>query len=145
MHTFKMSLYVLFIFWFFNIFTVFSIVSLVLQADTVFLSPPWGGPDYAKVRTYDIKTMLKPRDGWVFFSKLDVRLAWRQVLTSCCSDLYSCRYFLFNTAKKIASRVVMFLPRNVDLNQLAELCLSSHPPWALEVLILFIQWDFSYE
>ncbi|XP_059454311.1 uncharacterized protein LOC132184626 isoform X2 [Corylus avellana] len=76
-----------------------------LKADTVFLSPPWGGPDYAKVQTYDIKTMLKPRDG----------------------------YFLFNTAKKIASRLVMFLPRNVDLNQLAELCLSSHPPWALEV------------
>ncbi|KAF3965632.1 hypothetical protein CMV_010200 [Castanea mollissima] len=76
-----------------------------LKADTVFLSPPWGGPDYTKVKTYDIKTMLKPRDG----------------------------YSLFNTAKEIASRLVMFLPRNVDLNQLAELCLSAHPPWALEV------------
>ncbi|KAG7941456.1 hypothetical protein I3843_16G044300 [Carya illinoinensis] len=76
-----------------------------LKADTVFLSPPWGGPDYGKVETYDIKTMLKPRDG----------------------------YFLFNTAKKIASRLVMFLPRNVDINQLAELCLSAHPPWAVEV------------
>ncbi|XP_035541998.1 uncharacterized protein LOC108979557 isoform X4 [Juglans regia] len=63
-----------------------------LKADTVFLSPPWGGPDYAKVKTYDIKTMLKPRDG-----------------------------------------LVMFLPRNVDINQLAELCLSAHPPWAVEV------------
>lgn len=39
------------------------IVNVVLQADTVFLSPPWGGPDYAKVKRYDIKTMLKPRDG----------------------------------------------------------------------------------
>ena len=38
----------------------------VLQADTVFLSPPWGGPEYAKTMTYDIKTMLKPRDGWVY-------------------------------------------------------------------------------
>lgn len=82
----------------------FSLASK-LKADTVFLSPPWGGPDYAKVKTYDIKTMLKPRDG----------------------------YFLFDTAKEIASRLVMFLPRNVDLNQLAELCLSAHPPWALEV------------
>lgn len=36
---------------------------IVLQADTVFLSPPWGGPDYAKVLTYDMKTMLRPRDG----------------------------------------------------------------------------------
>ncbi|KAF8410072.1 hypothetical protein HHK36_002594 [Tetracentron sinense] len=76
-----------------------------LQADTAFLSPPWGGPDYAKVETYNIMTMLQPHDG----------------------------SFLFNTARGIASRIVMFLPRNVDLNQLAELSLSAHPPWALEV------------
>ncbi|KAJ4962899.1 hypothetical protein NE237_022838 [Protea cynaroides] len=76
-----------------------------LKADIVFLSPPWGGPDYAKVHTYDIKTMLKPCDG----------------------------YLLFSTARRIASRIVMFLPRNVDLNQLAELSLSVNPPWALEV------------
>ncbi|KAF3446649.1 hypothetical protein FNV43_RR11829 [Rhamnella rubrinervis] len=76
-----------------------------LKANIVFLSPPWGGPDYAKVETYDIKTMLKPRDG----------------------------YFLFNTAKEIASRIVMFLPKTVDLNQLAELSLSVSPPWSLEV------------
>ncbi|KAK7845620.1 trimethylguanosine synthase [Quercus suber] len=84
-----------------------------------------------KLKTYDIKTMLKPRDGLV--------------LTSCYSDMYLCRYSLFNTAKEIASRLVMFLPRNVDLNQLAELCLSAHPPWALEVdlLILFIWRAFS--
>ena len=48
---------------FFDILIIFSKYALVLQADTVFLSPPWGGPDYAKVKTYDIKTMLKPRDG----------------------------------------------------------------------------------
>ncbi|XP_043712489.1 uncharacterized protein LOC122661215 [Telopea speciosissima] len=77
----------------------------MLKAETVFLSPPWGGPDYAKVHTYDIKTMLKPCDGCL----------------------------LFSTARRIASRIVMFLPRNVDLNQLAELSLSVNPPWALEV------------
>ncbi|OVA15669.1 WW domain [Macleaya cordata] len=76
-----------------------------LKADVVFLSPPWGGPDYAKLQTYDIRTMLEPHDG----------------------------LFLFNTAREIASRIVMFLPRNVDLNQLAELSLSAHPPWSLEV------------
>jgi RNA cap guanine-N2 methyltransferase len=32
----------------------------------------------------------------------------------------------------MASRVVMFLPRNTDLNQLAELALSVDPPWSLE-------------
>ncbi|XP_048436785.1 trimethylguanosine synthase-like isoform X3 [Pyrus x bretschneideri] len=76
-----------------------------LKADTVFLSPPWGGPDYAKVKTYDMKTMLKPHDG----------------------------YFLFNIAKEVASRIVMFLPRNVDINQLAEIALSGSQPWSLEV------------
>ncbi|GMI96731.1 hypothetical protein HRI_003342400 [Hibiscus trionum] len=76
-----------------------------LKADTVFLSPPWGGPDYAKVEVYDLKTMLRPHDG----------------------------YFLFNVAKKIGCRIVMFLPRNVDLNQLAEMALSAQPPWSLEV------------
>ncbi|KAL6216597.1 hypothetical protein ACLB2K_009818 [Fragaria x ananassa] len=76
-----------------------------LKADTVFLSPPWGGPDYAREETYDIMTMLKPYDG----------------------------YFLFNTAKQVASKIVMFLPRNVDVNQLAELSLSVTPPWSLEV------------
>ncbi|KAF7830619.1 Trimethylguanosine synthase [Senna tora] len=81
-----------------------------LKADTVFLSPPWGGPDYAKVVTYDMKTMLKPQDG----------------------------YFLFNVAKEIASRVVMFLPRNTNLNQLAELSLSACPPWSLEVEKVFL-------
>ncbi|TQE06009.1 hypothetical protein C1H46_008319 [Malus baccata] len=76
-----------------------------LKADTVFLSPPWGGPGYAKVKTYDMKTMLKPHDG----------------------------YFLFNIAKEVASRIVMFLPRNVDINQLAEIALSGSQPWSLEV------------
>ncbi|CAI8606490.1 unnamed protein product [Vicia faba] len=83
----------------------FFLLAPKLKADTVFLSPPWGGPDYAKVSTYDMKTMLRPRDG----------------------------YTLFNAAKEIASRIVMFLPKNVDFNQLAELSLSASPPWSLEV------------
>uniref|UniRef100_A0A0D3FJG8 Trimethylguanosine synthase n=1 Tax=Oryza barthii TaxID=65489 RepID=A0A0D3FJG8_9ORYZ len=76
-----------------------------LKGETVFMSPPWGGPDYAKVDVYDIKTMLKPCDG----------------------------YSLFKLGTSIASRVVMFLPRNIDQNQLADMCLSVDPPWAVEV------------
>uniref|UniRef100_A0ACD5WX70 Uncharacterized protein n=1 Tax=Avena sativa TaxID=4498 RepID=A0ACD5WX70_AVESA len=76
-----------------------------LKGETAFMSPPWGGPDYAKADVYDIKTMLKPCDG----------------------------YYLFKLATVIASRVVMFLPRNTDLNQLADMCLSVDPPWAVEV------------
>ncbi|KAF7851029.1 hypothetical protein BT93_L4713 [Corymbia citriodora subsp. variegata] len=83
----------------------FFILAPKLKADTVFLSPPWGGPGYTKVKKYNMKTMLKPHDG----------------------------FFLFNIAKEIAPKVVMFLPKNVDLNQLAELSLSVQPPWSLEV------------
>uniref|UniRef100_A0A1D1ZKW3 Trimethylguanosine synthase n=1 Tax=Anthurium amnicola TaxID=1678845 RepID=A0A1D1ZKW3_9ARAE len=83
----------------------FFVLASYLKADTVFIAPPWGGPDYAKVQTYDIRSMLKPHDG----------------------------YFLFKIAIKIALTVVMFLPRNVDPNQLAELSLLAHPPWELEV------------
>ncbi|XP_038715875.1 uncharacterized protein LOC120009377 isoform X2 [Tripterygium wilfordii] len=83
----------------------FFLLAPKLKADTCFLSPPWGGPDYAKVKTYDIQTMLKPHNG----------------------------YSLFNTAKGVAGKIVMFLPRNVDVNQLAELSMSTTPPWSLEV------------
>ncbi|GKA89685.1 RNA cap guanine-N2 methyltransferase [Tanacetum coccineum] len=45
---------------------------------------------------------------------------------------------LFDVAKQIAPRVVMFLPRNVNLGQLADLALSTTPPWTLEVEKNFI-------
>lgn len=76
-----------------------------LKADVVFLSPPWGGPDYVKVKKYDIQYMLKPKDG----------------------------FSLFKAAQMIAPNIIIFLPKNVDLNQLAELSLLSHPSLALEV------------
>lgn len=76
-----------------------------LKADTVFMSPPWGGPDYTQVKKFDINTMLKPKDG----------------------------KFLFNVGKRIAPKIVMFLPRNIDISQLAELSLAATPPWSLEV------------
>jgi len=79
-----------------------------LKGETAFMSPPWGGPDYAKVDFYDIKGM---------------RLVMGELS----------RYSLFKLGTMIASRVVMFLPRNVDLNQLADISLSVDPPWAVEV------------
>ena len=37
-----------------------------LKADVVFLSPPWGGPDYLEAEVFDVKTMIQP-DGFVIF------------------------------------------------------------------------------
>lgn len=36
-----------------------------LKADVVFLSPPWGGPDYLSADVFDIKTMIS-LDGYPF-------------------------------------------------------------------------------
>lgn len=36
-----------------------------LRADMVFLSPPWGGPEYLSADVFNIKTMMTP-DGYPF-------------------------------------------------------------------------------
>ncbi|MED6239620.1 Trimethylguanosine synthase, partial [Ataeniobius toweri] len=36
-----------------------------LRGDVVFLSPPWGGPDYLNADVFDIRTMMEP-DGYPF-------------------------------------------------------------------------------
>ncbi|XP_010889672.2 trimethylguanosine synthase [Esox lucius] len=63
-----------------------------LQADVVFLSPPWGGPDYLSADVFDIETMMAP-DG----------------------------FEIFRLSKMISSNIVYFLPRNADMDQIASL------------------------
>eukprot|EP00850_Spirogloea_muscicola_P009836 SM000056S17954 [mRNA] locus=s56:291023:295295:+ [translate_table: standard] len=75
-----------------------------LKADTVFLSPPWGGPDYLKAEVYDLRTMLLPLDG----------------------------FKLFQIAAGIG-QVCFFLPRNSNVEQLSQLSLLSSPPLPCEV------------
>ncbi|KAM6989168.1 trimethylguanosine synthase [Tautogolabrus adspersus] len=63
-----------------------------LCGDVVFLSPPWGGPDYLTAEVFDIKTMMEP-DG----------------------------FEIFRLAKLISNNIVYFLPRNADVDQIASL------------------------
>ncbi|XP_077392398.1 trimethylguanosine synthase isoform X2 [Festucalex cinctus] len=63
-----------------------------LCGDVVFLSPPWGGPDYLTAEVFDIKTMMEP-DG----------------------------FQIFHLAKQISDNIVYFLPRNADMDQIASL------------------------
>ncbi|KAK5888330.1 hypothetical protein CesoFtcFv8_014435 [Champsocephalus esox] len=65
-----------------------------LLGDVVFLSPPWGGPDYLTAEVFDIKTMMQP-DGYPFK--------------------------IFRLAKLISDNIVYFLPRNADMDQIASL------------------------
>lgn len=63
-----------------------------LHGDVVFLSPPWGGPDYLTAEVFNIQTMMEP-DGFQIFQK----------------------------AKLISDNIVYFLPRNADMDQIASL------------------------
>ncbi|XP_041660026.1 trimethylguanosine synthase isoform X2 [Cheilinus undulatus] len=63
-----------------------------LCGDVVFLSPPWGGPDYLTAEVFDIRTMMEP-DG----------------------------FKIFHLAKLISDNIVYFLPRNADIDQIASL------------------------
>jgi len=63
-----------------------------LSADVVFLSPPWGGPEYLKSPVFDIEKMGT--------------LNGRQIFTE---------------TEKITKNIAYFLPRNIDPSQLLEL------------------------
>ncbi|XP_034038247.1 trimethylguanosine synthase [Thalassophryne amazonica] len=70
----------------------FLVLAPSLRADVVFLSPPWGGPDYMTAEVFDIRTMME-LDG----------------------------IEIFRLAKLISDNVVYFLPRNADMHQIASL------------------------
>lgn len=66
----------------------FMALAPALKADVVFLSPPWGGPQYSKSATFDLKTMI-PMDGLK----------------------------VFQIAAEITHNIAYFVPRNVDRDQ----------------------------
>ncbi|CAI6010350.1 unnamed protein product [Closterium sp. NIES-65] len=77
----------------------FLSIALRLKADVVFLSPPWGGPEYLDQSEYDIWTMLQP------------------VSASA----------LLQLALSIAPSVAMYLPRNTPIHHLEQLARSITP------------------
>ncbi|XP_026325186.1 trimethylguanosine synthase [Hyposmocoma kahamanoa] len=64
-----------------------------LYADMVFLSPPWGGPNYSENKEYDIEVMLEPRPA---------------------SEL-------MRVARQINTNVTLYLPRNTRSDQILAL------------------------
>ncbi|KAJ3109058.1 Trimethylguanosine synthase [Phlyctochytrium planicorne] len=63
-----------------------------LEADVVFLSPPWGGPEYLKEDVFDLRTMM-PFDG----------------------------VELLKVSFTVAENVAYYLPRNIDPQQIEDL------------------------
>lgn len=62
-----------------------------LKADVVFLSPPWGGPQYLKNETYDLENNLIP-------------VAASELLTK---------------TRQISDNIAIFLPRNSNTCQVS--------------------------
>lgn len=75
-----------------------------LKGDVAFLSPPWGGPSYNTIDNFTLD-LLKPKDG----------------------------YSVFQVAQSITPNIIMFLPRNIDLQQVEELSWLSSPPLNIEI------------
>eukprot|EP00090_Calanus_glacialis_P029549 TRINITY_DN47417_c0_g1_i1.p1 TRINITY_DN47417_c0_g1~~TRINITY_DN47417_c0_g1_i1.p1 ORF type:complete len:339 (-),score=112.93 TRINITY_DN47417_c0_g1_i1:9-1025(-) len=64
-----------------------------LKADVVFLSPPWGGPEYVNQDVFDLKLMGGMMDG----------------------------FDVFSTAQKVTENIAYFVPKNTNVDQLASL------------------------
>ncbi|XP_078396606.1 trimethylguanosine synthase isoform X4 [Cetorhinus maximus] len=70
----------------------FMLLASDLKADAVFLSPPWGGPDYVNAKIFDLKTMM-----------------------------FHITSEIFALSQKITPNIIYFLPRNADIEQVASL------------------------
>ncbi|GIL81482.1 hypothetical protein Vretimale_1017 [Volvox reticuliferus] len=84
-------------------------VAAGLKVDSLFMSPPWGGPKYQHVNTFDVFFPL------VGFNKSLLRLL----------DV------TLNCVREQDGVVVAFLPRNTDLQQLAAV-VPEHAVWEVE-------------
>ncbi|XP_025202227.1 trimethylguanosine synthase-like [Melanaphis sacchari] len=60
-----------------------------LKADVVFMSPPWGGPEYSKNKCYSIESM--------------------------CSDKLGGGFSIFDIVKTIAPNIAFHMPKNTNI------------------------------
>jgi trimethylguanosine synthase len=67
-----------------DIFTIYS----MLKADVVFMSPPWGGPEYP-IDKFSIETM--------------------------CNNQFGGGFGIFNTVKNISSNIAFHMPKNTNI------------------------------
>lgn len=70
----------------------FAVIPNLTTADVIFLSPPWGGPQYIQENVFDIQKMI-PCDG----------------------------IKAFNAALEITENIAFFLPKNTNVDQLVSL------------------------
>lgn len=62
-----------------------------LKADVVFLSPPWGGPNYLEQKSTSLRNIVEPHGG----------------------------KYLFQTSKLISNHIAFYLPRNTNVHEVS--------------------------
>ena len=62
-----------------------------LQPDVIFLSPPWGGPQYKDFKIYDIESLLYPIGGTT----------------------------LYKACQNVTDNIAYYVPRNIDTDQVS--------------------------
>ena len=67
------------------------------MADAIFLSPPWGGPEYLNTKVYNLQKMGSSMDG----------------------------YKVFSIAKSVTPNVAFFVPKNTGFQQLEDLSVGA--------------------
>ena len=70
----------------------FQVIPLIYTADVIFLSPPWGGPEYLGSEVYDLQSMIQ-MDG----------------------------IKIFDEALKITENIAYYVPKNTNVDQLISL------------------------
>ncbi|XP_035547691.1 trimethylguanosine synthase-like isoform X2 [Juglans regia] len=106
-----------------------------LKGDMVFLAPPWGGPSYKSIEKFTLDS-LEPRDGSVLEGEAKV---WFHLLAAVYlhdqkkGKKTAFLFTIFQVAQAITTNIIMFLPRNVDLQQVEELSWLSSPPLEVEI------------
>lgn len=115
-----------------------------LRGDVVFLSPPWGGPEYLSADVFDIQTMMEP-DGYPFcccvawltppsLRPFSLRCSLLPLKVGRCrcedthighlSPLTFTTFEIFRLSKMISDNIVYFLPRNADMDQVGVLMVT---------------------
>ena len=70
----------------------FEVIPTLVTADVIFLSPPWGGPQYLNADVYDIQSMI-PMDG----------------------------IKIFDACLHITENIAYYVPKNTNVDQLISL------------------------
>jgi len=96
-------------------------ISGLIQADVVFLSPPWGGPNYINKNFFDLN---------IDMASACLGKNFRHMIQAANRSL---RFPLTHLSKKKEFSscnnfgIIVYLPKNINLDQLVKICLDEFP------------------